>query len=43
VAEAVATGKLQQAALLQAVYSPRQLLEVMVNFWSDRFNIAQTN
>ncbi len=36
------TQELQQATLLRAVYSRRQLYEVMVNFWSDHFNIAQT-
>lgn len=30
---------LQQAALLRAVYSRRQLYEVMVDFWSNHFNI----
>lgn len=33
--------ELQQATLLRAVYSRRQLNEVMVEFWSDHFNIAQ--
>ena len=33
--------QLQQAALLRAVYSHRQLHEIMVNFWSDHFSIAQ--
>jgi uncharacterized protein (DUF1800 family) len=36
------TRELQQASLLRAVYSPAQLYEVMINFWSDHFNIAQT-
>jgi uncharacterized protein (DUF1800 family) len=31
--------QLQQAALLRAVYSRNQLLERMVEFWSDHFNI----
>lgn len=33
---------LQRGTLLRAVYSRRQLFEVMVNFWSDHFNIDQT-
>ncbi len=33
---------LQRGTLLRAVYSRRQLYEVMVNFWSDHFNIDQT-
>lgn len=32
---------LQQATLLRAIYSRRQLYEVMVEFWTDHFNIAQ--
>src|SRR2546428_13400745 len=31
--------ELQQAKLLRAVYSQRQLYEVMVDFWSNHFNI----
>lgn len=31
--------QLQQAALLRAVYSPRQLRERMVDLWSNHFNI----
>lgn len=34
-----AQAQLQQAALLRAVYSPNQLYERMVAFWSDHFNI----
>lgn len=34
--------ELQQAALLRAIYNPQQLYEIMVDFWSDHFNIAQT-
>jgi len=30
---------LQQATLLRAVYSPRQLFELTVDFWSNHFNI----
>jgi len=30
----------RQAALLRMVYSKRQLYEVMVDFWSDHFNIS---
>jgi uncharacterized protein (DUF1800 family) len=33
--------ELQQATLLRAVYSPRQLVEMMVDFWSNHFNISQ--
>jgi uncharacterized protein (DUF1800 family) len=33
--------ELQQAALVRAVYSRRQLYEIMVDFWSDHFNISQ--
>lgn len=32
-------GQLQQAALLYAVYSPNQLRERMVDFWTNHFNI----
>lgn len=31
--------QLQQAAIVRAVYSPNQLRERMVEFWSDHFNI----
>ncbi len=31
--------ELQQATLLRAIYSRRQLYELMVDFWSDHFNI----
>ena len=31
--------ELQKAALLRAIYSERQLLEVMVDFWTNHFNI----
>ena len=31
--------ELQQARLLRALYSQRQLYEVMVDFWSNHFNI----
>jgi uncharacterized protein (DUF1800 family) len=31
--------ELQQARLLRAVYSQRQLYEIMVDFWSNHFNI----
>ena len=33
--------ELQQATLLCAIYSRRQLYETVVEFWSDHFNIAQ--
>ncbi|NJL92874.1 MAG: DUF1800 domain-containing protein [Anaerolineae bacterium] len=36
---AVAALELQAATLLRAVYSQRQLFELMVHFWSDHFNI----
>ena len=39
--EAVVKRELQQAALLRAIYSRRQLYEIMVDFWSDHFNISQ--
>ncbi len=38
--EADVTGALQQATLLRRVYSRRQLYELMVEFWTDHFNIA---
>lgn len=38
--EAEAAQELQQATLLRAIYSRRQLYEVMVDFWSDHFSIA---
>jgi uncharacterized protein (DUF1800 family) len=34
-------AELQQAAVVRAVYSRRQLQEVMVDFWTDHFNISQ--
>ncbi len=34
--------ELQQATLLRAIYSPRQLYELMVDFWSNHFHIDQT-
>ncbi|MCC6442580.1 MAG: DUF1800 domain-containing protein [Armatimonadetes bacterium] len=34
-----ALHQLQQAALIRAVYSPHQLRERMVDFWSNHFNI----
>lgn len=34
--------ELTRATLLRAVYSERQLFEVMVEFWTDHFNIAQS-
>lgn len=33
--------ELQSACVLRAVYSARQLEQVMVEFWSDHFNISQ--
>jgi hypothetical protein len=34
-------AELQQASVLRAVYSRRQLQEVMTQFWSDHFNVSQ--
>ncbi|HLB75656.1 MAG TPA: DUF1800 family protein, partial [Candidatus Dormibacteraeota bacterium] len=34
-------AELQQAAVIRAVYSRRQLQEVMIDFWSDHFNVSQ--
>src|SRR5439155_17155836 len=34
-------AELQQAAVIRAVYSRRQLQQVMVDFWTDHFNISQ--
>jgi uncharacterized protein (DUF1800 family) len=34
-------SQLQQARVLRAAYSRRQLLEKMVEFWSDHFNVDQ--
>lgn len=39
VAQKTALGDLRRATLLRALYSERQLLETMVEFWSDHFNI----
>ena len=36
-----AKQELQQAYLLRAIYSPAQLYEIMVDFWSNHFNIDQ--
>ncbi len=33
-------GELQQTRVLRAVYSERQLLEVMVDFWLNHFNVS---
>jgi uncharacterized protein (DUF1800 family) len=33
-------NELRQAMLIRQVYSPRQVYEVMVEFWSDHFNIS---
>lgn len=33
-------AELQQATLIRQVYSRRQLVELMVDFWSDHFNIS---
>jgi len=37
--QAVVGGELSQAKLLRAIYSDRQLEEVMVDFWYNHFNI----
>jgi len=37
----VVTGELQQAKVLRAVYSERQLQEVMTDFWTNHFNVFQ--
>ena len=37
--QGVVTGELQQAKVMRAVYSQRQLLEVMTDFWFNHFNI----
>src|SRR5206468_2637550 len=34
-------AELQQAAVIRATHSRRQLQEVMVDFWTDHFNISQ--
>jgi uncharacterized protein (DUF1800 family) len=34
-------AELQQAAVVRAVYSRRQLQQVMVDFWTDHFNVSQ--
>jgi uncharacterized protein (DUF1800 family) len=34
-------AELQRAAVIRAVYSRRQLHEVMVDFWTDHFNVSQ--
>lgn len=34
--------ELTRATMLRAIYSRRQLYEVMVEFWTDHFNIAQS-
>jgi uncharacterized protein (DUF1800 family) len=34
-------AELQQAAVVQAVYSRRQLEQAMVEFWTDHFNVSQ--
>jgi uncharacterized protein (DUF1800 family) len=39
VPEEEAIGELRRGAVLRALYSERQLFEVMVEFWSDHFNV----
>lgn len=41
VGRGVAATDLQKACLIRAVYSPRQLYEVMVDFWTNHFNVSQ--
>jgi len=38
-----AISELRGATLLRQVYSPRQLYEVMVEFWSDHFSVQHTD
>jgi uncharacterized protein (DUF1800 family) len=40
VREDTAIRELAQAALVRAIYSRRQLYEIMVDFWSDHFSIS---
>lgn len=37
----VVTSELQQAKLMREIYSERQLLEVMTDFWMNHFNVYQ--
>ncbi len=37
----IVSRELQQAAILRAIYSPCQLYETMVDFWTNHFNIDQ--
>jgi uncharacterized protein (DUF1800 family) len=37
--QGVVTAELQQAKIMRAVYSQRQLLEVMTDFWVNHFNV----
>jgi uncharacterized protein (DUF1800 family) len=37
--QGVVTGELQQAKVMRAIYSQRQLLEVMTDFWINHFNV----
>ncbi len=39
--QGVVTYELQQAKLMRAIYSRRQLLEVMTDFWINHFNVYQ--
>lgn len=38
---AVVAGELQQAKVIRAIYSQRQLQEVMTDFWMNHFNVYQ--
>jgi uncharacterized protein (DUF1800 family) len=39
--QAVVAGELQQAKVMREIYSERQLLEVMTDFWLNHFNVYQ--
>lgn len=41
VGQGQAARELQQAAVIRAVYSSRQLHEVMADFWANHFNVSQ--
>jgi len=38
----VVASELQQAKLIREIYSERQLLEVMTDFWFNHFNVFRT-
>ena len=39
--QGVVTNEIQQAKVVRAIYSERQLLEVMTDFWFNHFNVYQ--